>query len=52
MKSSNITFDILMPRTKPITTGTIYRAGNQSKFLDIFDKVYLNSTQTILKFTP
>ena len=32
----NITFDILMPHTKPITVGVIYRPPNQSKFLDIF----------------
>ena len=32
----NITFDILIPHTKPITTGIIYRPPNQSKFLDIF----------------
>ena len=32
----NITFDILMPNTKPITVGIIYRPPNQSKFLDIF----------------
>ena len=33
----NITFDILMPHTKPITTGIIYQS-NQSKFLDIFEE--------------
>ena len=32
----NITFDILMPHTKTITTGIIYRPPSQSKFLDVF----------------
>ena len=34
----NITFDILMPHTKPITVGIIYRPPNQSKLLDIFEE--------------
>ena len=34
----NITFDILMPCTKPITIGIIYRSPNQSKFLYIFEE--------------
>ena len=34
----NITFDILMPHTKLITVGIIYRLPNQSKFLDIFEE--------------
>ena len=34
----NITFDILMPHTKPITVGIIYRPPNQSKFRDIFEE--------------
>ena len=34
----NITFDILMPHTKPITVGIIYRPPNKSKFLDIFEE--------------
>ena len=37
-KIENIAFDILMPHTKPITIGIIYRPPNQSKFLDIFEK--------------
>ena len=32
----SITFDILMPHTKPITVGIIYRPPNKPKFLDIF----------------
>ena len=34
----NITFDILMPHTKPITVGIISRSRNQSKFIDIFEE--------------
>ena len=34
----NITFDILMPHTKPITIGIRYRPPNQSKFLGIFEE--------------
>ena len=34
----NITFDILMPRTKLITVGIIHRSQNQYKFLDIFEE--------------
>ena len=34
----NITFDILMPHTKPITVGIIYIPPNQSKVLDIFEE--------------
>ena len=34
----NITFDILMPHTKPILVGIIYRPPKQSKFLDIFEE--------------
>ena len=41
----NITFDILMLHTKPISVGIIYRPPN---FLIFFKKVYLNSTQAIV----
>ena len=34
----NITFDILMPHTTPITIGIIYGPPNVSKFLDIFEE--------------
>ena len=34
----NITFDILMPHSKPITIGIIYGPPNQYKFLDIFEE--------------
>ena len=37
-KIENITFDILMPHTKPVTTGIIYIHPNQSKFLDVFEE--------------
>ena len=37
-ETENITFNILMPHTKPITVGIIYRPPNQSKFLDIFEE--------------
>ena len=42
----NITFDILMPHTKPITIGIIYRPPNQSRFINgkyIFDKSSSNN---------
>ena len=35
-ETENITFNILMPHTKPITIGIIYRPPNQSKCFDIF----------------
>ena len=47
----NIPFDILIPHTKPITIVIIYRPPNQSTFLDIFERIYLNSTQAIVIFT-
>ena len=34
----NSTFNILMPHTKPITIGIIYRPQNQTKCLDIFEE--------------
>ena len=34
----NITFNILMPHTKPITVGIIYRSPNHSEFLYIFQE--------------
>ena len=47
----NITFDILMPHTKPITVGIIYRPQISLNFLIFLKKIYLNSTQAIMKFT-
>ena len=50
-KTENITFDILMPHTKPIAIGIIYRPPNQSTHLDFLKKIYLKSKQAIVKFT-
>ena len=47
----SITFDILMPHTKPITVGIIYRPQISLNFLIFLKKIYLNSTQAIMKFT-
>ena len=33
----NMFFKILLPNTKPVTVGTIYRPPNQSKFLEILN---------------
>ena len=46
----NITFDILMLHTKPITAGIIYRPQISLNFLILLKKIYLNSTQNIVKF--
>ena len=41
-----------MPHTKSITIGISYRSPYQPKFLGVFfNKIYLNSTQAIVKFT-
>ena len=37
-----ITFDVLMPLMKPVTTGIIYRVPNQDKFNGIFGKNLVN----------
>ena len=47
----NSTFNILMPHTKPIAIGIIYRPQIKLKFLIFLKKVNLNSTQAIVKFT-
>ena len=47
----NINSGILMPHTKPITVGIIYRPANQSKFLDIFEENLPKLTQAIVKLT-
>ena len=36
-EAENIFFEILLPNSKPITVGTIYRPPNQSKFLEILN---------------
>ena len=46
----NITFNILMLHTKPITAGIIYRPQISLNFLILLKKIYLNSTQNIVKF--
>ena len=46
----NITFNILMPHTEPITTEIIYRPQINLNFLIFLKKIYLNSTQAIVKF--
>ena len=47
----NITFGILMPHTKPITVGIIYSPQISLNVLIFLKKIYLNSTQAIVKFT-
>ena len=47
----NIAFNILMPHMKPITVGIIYRPQISLNFLMFLKKIYLNSTQAIVKFT-
>ena len=47
----NITFDILMSHTNPITIGIIYTHQISIIFLIFLQKIYLNSTQAIAKFT-
>ena len=34
----NILFELVLPNTKPIVVGTIYRPSNQTDFIDIFNK--------------
>ena len=34
----NILFELVLPNTKPIVVGTIYRPPNQTDFIDIFNK--------------
>ena len=43
----NVTFDILMAHTKPITVGITYSVN----FLIFLKKIYVNSTQAIVRFT-
>ena len=48
----NILFEILLPNSKPIVVGTIYRPPNQTKFLEIFcenlSKVDTNNIETYI----
>ena len=50
-ETENITFDILMPHTKSITVGIIIDPQISLNFLIFLKKIYLNSTQAIVKFT-
>ena len=36
----NTTLDILIPHTKPVTNGIIYRPPDQSRFIDTFEKKF------------
>ena len=44
----NIFFDMLLPKTKPILTGILYRPPDQSKFLD---KLSTTISETIISMT-
>ena len=34
----NIFFELLLPNTKPIVVGTIYRPANETNFMEIFNE--------------
>ena len=38
LKTENIFFELLLPSTKPIIVGTIYRPTNQINFMEIFNE--------------
>ena len=48
----NIFFELLLPNTKPIVVGTIYRPPNQTNFMEIFNenlsKVDTNNVETYI----
>ena len=48
----NIFFELLLPNTKPIVVGTIYRPPNQTNFMEIFNgnlsKVDTNNIETYI----
>ena len=48
----NIFFELLLPNTKPIVVGTIYRPPNQTNFMEIFSenlsKVDTNNIETYI----
>ena len=46
----NVFFEILLPKTKPIVVGIIYRSSSQKNFLEILHKNFL-STNTDAKET-
>ena len=48
----NISFELILPNTKPIVVGTIYRPPNQANFMEIFkenlSKVDTNNVETYI----
>ena len=38
LKTQKTFFELLLPNTKPIAVGTIYRAPNQTDILEIFNE--------------
>ena len=38
----NLVFDILLPKSKPITTGVFYRPTNQAEFMDLMVEKFSN----------
>ena len=48
----NISFELILPNTKPIVVGTIYRPPNQANFMEIFNenlsKVDTNKVETYI----
>ena len=38
----NLVFDILLPKSKPITIGVFYRPPNQAEFIDLMVKKFSN----------
>ena len=52
LKTENIFFELLLPNTKPIVVGTIYRPPNQTNFMEIFNenlsKVDTNNVETYI----
>ena len=48
----NIFFELLLPNTKPIVVGTIYRPPNQTNFMEILNenlsKVDTNGAETYI----
>ena len=47
----SIFFEILLPNSKPITVGTIYRPPNQSNFLKVLNENMNKMIQSAAKFT-
>ena len=39
-KFKNITFDILLPKSRPITIGVFYRPPNQANFMELIVKSF------------